>query len=378
MELGIKGKNLRWERVFRNREDVIKLIFLLLIGLGAAALFSSSYSFCRIYLNDPLFMIRRQLIWIGLGALMTWTITRLPISLIKESVPWILIGVLFLNLLTYIPGIGVVRGGARRWIEVFGISFQPSELVKVAVVLYLARMLEKKRKKLDDLVHGVLPLFLMTLLFTGLIYFQNDFSSAVFIFALAMILFFVAGISLKHLGILLGGSLVPIALMLAARSYRIQRLLTWFSPMEDPTGAGYQILKAREALVQGGFWGVGIGQGQEKIGFSAAHSDFVVAVIGEETGFLGIAVLLALFFLLLIKGYALALSRKTLFRFYALTGMITALFFQVLINFAVVCGLLPVTGIPLPFFSSGGSSTLTAFILFGLIFNLAGQEGQDG
>lgn len=375
MKLAVEKTNLRWERVFRSREDMLRLIFLLLVGLGAAALFSASYSFCRVYLDDPLYMIRRQLIWIGLGSFLAYFISRTPLSFIKDSVPWILIAVIVLNLMTYIPGLGVIRGGARRWIEVFGISFQPSELVKVALILYLSRMLEKNRKRLDDMSHVLLPLYLVTVFFTGLIYFQNDFSSALFVFLLAFLLFFIAGVPLKNLAVFLGGSLLPLGFMLAARSYRLERIRTWFRPMDDPGGSGYQILKAREALVEGGFWGVGIGQGQEKVGFAAAHSDFVVAVIGEETGFLGIALLLAAFFMLLVKGYGLALSRKTLFSFYASIGLITALFFQVLINFAVVCGLIPVTGIPLPLFSSGGSSTLTAFIIFGLIFNMA-REGE--
>jgi len=376
MKLAADKSTLRWERVFRGREDMLRLIFLLLVGLGAAALFSASYSFCRIYLNDSLYMIRRQLIWIGIGAMLAFSITRVPLSLIKESVPWILMTVALLNLLTYIPGIGVVRGGARRWIEILGFSFQPSELVKVALVLYLARMLEKNRKRLDDLSHAVLPLFLVTVVFTALIFFQNDFSSALFVFLLAFLMLFAAGVPLKNLGILIGASLAPLGLMLVGRSYRLERLRTWFRPMDDPAGAGYQILKAREALIEGGLWGVGIGQGQEKIGFSAAHSDFVVAVIGEETGFFGILVLLAAFFLLMVKGYGMALSRKTLFSFYATFGLISALFAQVLINFAVVCGLVPVTGIPLPLFSSGGSSTLTAFITFGLIFNMS-REGNE-
>ena len=364
----------RWEKIFRSRQDLLLLLFLLLVGLGAAALFSSSYHFCRIYLGDPLYMIRRQLWWIGMGTLIAYVITRLPLSLIRDSVPWILTGVVVLNLMTYLPGIGVIRGGAQRWIELFGVSFQPSELSKIALVLYLARMLEKNRKRLDDWTHALLPLYLVTLMMTAVIYFQNDFSSALFVFLLSLFMLFLAGVSFRHLGMLLGISVVPLVLMILARSYRIERILTWFSPMKDPSGAGYQILKAREALVQGGLWGVGIGRGQEKIGFSAAHSDFVVAVIGEEAGFLGILLLLGLFYMLLVKGMALALSRRSLFSYYAVTGLVIAFFFQVLINFSVVCGLVPVTGIPLPFFSSGGSSTLTAFLMFGLIFNMAGEE----
>ncbi|MDA3849896.1 MAG: putative peptidoglycan glycosyltransferase FtsW [Spirochaetaceae bacterium] len=375
MKMAVGDKKLRWERVFQSREDLLLLIFLLLVGLGAAALFSSSYNFCRIYLNDPLYMIRRQLIWIAIGSFLAFAVTRIPLEKLKDSVPWILAVVLLLNLMTYVPGISVIRGGARRWIELGGFSFQPSELVKVALVLYLGRMLEKNRKRLDDMSHVIMPLFVVTLFLTGIIYFQNDFSSAVFVFMLSMILFFIAGVSLKNMAIMLGFSAIPMVLMVLARSYRIERILTWLSPMKDPTGTGYQILKAREALIQGGFWGVGIGQGQEKIGFSAAHSDFVIAVVGEEAGFLGVVILLTLFYLLMVKGFGLALSRKSLFSFYVMTGLICGLFFQVLINFAVVCGFIPVTGIPLPLFSSGGSSTLTAFFTFGLLLNLS-REGK--
>ncbi|MDC7224161.1 MAG: putative peptidoglycan glycosyltransferase FtsW [Spirochaetales bacterium] len=352
------------------------VIILALTGLGAAALFSSSYSFCRTYLNDPLYMINRQIRWIALGTVLALMVARIPKGAVKRSIPFLVIITLLLNLMTAIPGIGYTSGGARRWIEIFGISLQFSELAKIVLVLYIARMLEKNRLRLDDAVNSLLPPFIVTVAFTVAVYLQNDFSTAVFIFTLSLSLFFVSGANMKSILPVLIGSAVLFILMLVSRSYRIERFLAWLNPETDPSGSGYQILRAKDALRSGGFWGIGIGEGQVKTTLAAAQSDFVMAVVGEETGFLGILAVTALLFLFLLEGYKMARNSRDLFSFYAIFGLVSSFFLQAMVNMAVVCGFFPVTGIPFPLFSSGGSSALTSFILFGLIFNFSYQEEE--
>ncbi|MBN2626845.1 MAG: cell division protein FtsW [Spirochaetales bacterium] len=352
------------------------VIILALTGLGAAALFSSSYNFCRTYLNDPLYMITRQVRWILIGSVLALLIARIPKNTIKKSIPFLVIGTLLLNLVTAIPGIGYTSGGAQRWIEIFGISLQFSELAKIVLVLYIARMLEKNRLRLDDPVNALLPPFLVSIAFTVAVYLQNDFSTAVFIFTLSLSLFFISGADMKSFLPVLIGSAVLFALMLLSRSYRIERFLSWLHPETDPSGGGYQILKARDALQNGGFWGIGIGEGRVKTTLAAAQSDFVLAVVGEETGFIGISAVVSLLFLFLLEGYKMARRSRDLFSYYAIFGLVSSFFLQAMVNMAVVCGLFPVTGIPFPLFSSGGSSALTSFVLFGLIFNFSYQEEE--
>jgi len=359
-----------------GQEDFMLVIILALTGLGAAALFSSSYNFCRTYLNDPLYMITRQVRWILIGSVLALLIARIPKNTIKKSIPFLVIGTLLLNLVTAVPGIGYTSGGAQRWIEIFGISLQFSELAKIVLVLYIARMLEKNRLRLDDPVNALLPPFLVSIAFTVAVYLQNDFSTAVFIFTLSLSLFFISGADMKSFLPVLIGSAVLFALMLLSRSYRIERFLSWLHPETDPSGGGYQILKARDALQNGGFWGIGIGEGRVKTTLAAAQSDFVLAVVGEETGFIGISAVVSLLFLFLLEGYKMARRSRDLFSYYAIFGLVSSFFLQAMVNMAVVCGLFPVTGIPFPLFSSGGSSALTSFVLFGLIFNFSYQEEE--
>jgi cell division protein FtsW len=345
---------------------------ILIVGLGVAALFSASWHFSDTVFGDAYRLWRRQLVWTVLGIAAAVAVARLPLAAIKAAVPalvWITVG---FNLLTYIPGIGYASGGARRWIEVAGFSFQPSELVRITLVLYLARMLEKNANRLDDVRNALLPPFLVVLILVMTVYFQNDFSTAAYLFALALGMFYAAGASWPILTIAGITSLVTAAGMLAARPYRLQRIQSWFRPAEDPTGTGFQILRSRIALERGGFWGGGLGRGITKRGgLPAAHSDFVAAVIGEEAGFIGILVIIALFTLLALKGWSAAMKNADLFSRLAIFGLVASIYWQVLINLGVVSGAVPATGIPLPLFSAGGSAAFTTLVTFGLLVNLS-------
>ena len=345
----------------------------LLASLGAVALFSASWYFASTVFDDPFRIWRRQLIWMMLGLVSAYVVYRLPRTLVRRSVPllvWIALGA---NALTYIPGIGYSSGGARRWIELFGLTFQPSELARLALVLYLARMLEKNEGRLENFRDGLLPSLLIVSAMVLTVYFQNDFSTAAYLLVLAMAMFFAAGVSRKAVGVSLGAAGFTAGVMLLAKPYRVQRLRSWFRPGDDPAGAGYQLLRARTALERGGFWGQGPGRGGVKRGgLPAAHSDFVVAVIGEETGLVGIAAVMALFCVFAVLGWMLAESAPDSFSRWAVFGLVTSVFWQALVNFAVVCGLLPATGIPLPLFSAGGSAAFMTLLVFGLILNLSG------
>lgn len=354
----------------------VQLILLfLLISLGQTYLFSASWHFSRTVFGNPFRIWQRQLLWVLLGSVAGFIIYRLPTDVIRRHVPHLVWTALGLNLLTYIPGIGYSAGGARRWIEFFGFTFQPSEFTRMVLVLYIARMLEKNNGNLDNFRDNVLPPLLVVAALVLSVYWQNDFSTAAFLLSLGLILFFAAGISRFLTGVFAVSGLGVSAVMLMAKPYRLERLQGWFDPKADPTGSGYQLLKARMALEHGGFWGQGLGYGQAKRGgLPSAYSDFILAVAGEESGVIGITVILGLFTLLILKCWAMAIKMKSPFSRWGIFGLSSATYWQVLMNFAVVSGLLPATGIPLPLFSAGGSAAFITILSFGFIFNLGRDE----
>ncbi len=361
------------DRIISNMSDSgLKGVMVLLTGTGVSALFSASYHFGRIAANDPFYFFNRQLLWIVLGGLFGLLLSRLPLGFIRKwTIPFVFV-TLVLNLLTYVPGIGSHAGGATRWIEIGGQSFQPSELVRVALVLYMAHILDKKKEAMSDLLNSVLPVLIMAVLMTSIVYFQNDFSSAIYIFALSLIILFIAGLKGSYLFTGIFSIILCAVPMVMAKPYRIERIKSWLHPLEDPSGAGYQLLKARMALENGSLLGLGIGRGEIKLGgLPAAHSDFVFAVVGEEAGFVGILFILALYLFFALKGYSIAVKGETAYIRLAAFGLTSAVYFQALINMAVVSGALPATGIPLPLFSAGGTSTFVTLGIFGLLLNFS-------
>jgi cell division protein FtsW len=278
----------------------------------------------------------------------------------------------FLCILTLVPGIGIERYGASRWIEIASFSYQPSEMVKFVLPLYLAHLLDKKAGNMDNFYSGILPPVLVTGLFFGLIYVQNNFSTAVFLVFNAMIIFFLAGMRYRYFLAAIA-MIVPIsALLVFTKEHRVRRLVSFIRPEWDPMGAGFQVNASRDAIISGGFLGKGIGEGTRKIAsIPEIHSDFIFSAYAEETGFVGILLLFALFSLFAVLGYRAAWKAETVFGRLLAASLTTMIVTQALLNVAVVSGALPATGIPLPFFSAGGSSLVTTLICAGLIANVA-------
>ena len=361
------------ERIEKRQFDLVFLTVLaLLVGIGTTMLFSSSHFRAENLFADPLHFLRRQAAWVVLGAGAAIIAARLSLERLRSWIPSLLLVTFGLMVLTFIPGIGVRFLGARRWIFVFGYSFQPSELVKLALVIYLAHILSRKHARIDDPVNALLPPALVVALFVILIYLQNDFSTAGFVIVIAMTLFFTAGVPIRYF-FSLGAMVLPLSLlMLLTKEHRVNRILAFIDPGRDPAGAGYQVLTARAALVHGGLWGTGVGGSVRKLGWlPEAHSDFVFAVIAEELGLIGVTLIVVLFATLAYRGYRIAYRSGN--RFYSLLafGLTSSIFRQTLLNMAVVSGVVPATGIPLPFFSSGGSSVFVTLVMCGLLLNIS-------
>lgn len=361
------------ERIDKQAGDfLLFLCLVLLIGVGLSMLFSASHYYAERVFSDPYYFFKRQIIWVLLGCSAALIASRTPLVFFRDTTPYLLLLALVLSLLTFVPGIGKPILGARRWIFIFGQSFEPSELVKFSVVLYLAAIFSKKKERINDPINSILPPLLVVTLFVTLIYFQNDFSTAFFILFISLIMFYIAQVKLRYF-VMLSALVIPLgSLLLFTKEHRVQRLIAFFNPLADPTGSGYQIIAARQSIITGGFWGRGLGRGLKKLGgLPEAHSDFIFAVIGEEAGFLGALFVLTLFVVFAWRGYTIAVKSRDSFSYYLAFGITTIIFLQVLLNIAVVIGLVPATGIPLPFFSSGGSSMLLTLFMAGLLMNLS-------
>ncbi len=369
------------ERVEHERYDTLLLgAIILLVGIGLSVLFSASYFYSERLMGDPLYFFKKQAAFVALGASIAFVLSRISVELVRRSSPVVLLVAFALSLMTFLPGIGTEVQGANRWITLGGASFQPSELVKLALVLYLASLFAKKHERINDLVNSVLPPVIVVSVFAGIVYLQNDFSTAFFLVVLALVMFFVAGVRLMYFAFL-GTFVLPMsAILLFTKEHRVNRIIAFLDPRTDPVGSGYQVIASRSALANGGLWGTGLGMGTKKLGgLPEAHSDFVFAVLAEELGLVGVVAVCGLFLLFALRGYGIAIGTEDRFARYLAFGLTTSLFLQAVLNMAVVCGVVPATGIPLPFFSQGGSSVFVSLCMCGLLLSLSkGHNDREG
>jgi len=360
------------ERIAGRRGDwSLSLVLVLMVGIGLATLFSASYYWAESLYGDPWRLVRRQALFVVLGLIFALVASRVPLEWFRKQVIAMLIAGLVLLVLTFIPGLGEEYLGARRWILLFGYSFQPSELIKVVVIFYLAHILAKKEDRLNDTINSIVPPMIVVGVYASIIYLQNDFSTAVFVIAVALIMLFIARVRFRFF-IGLAVVILPLAIiLLLTREHRVLRILAFIDPEMDRFGSGYQVLAARTALENGGVWGTGVGDSIQKFGsLPEPHSDFVFAILAEEFGFAGVLFVIGLFAAFATKGYQIAIRASDTFHSFLAFGVTSAIVLQALLNMAVVCGLVPATGIPLPFFSAGGSSILMTLLMCGLLLNV--------
>ena len=362
------------ERI-HNQKSPIHLYFIcviLLLGTGLVTFYSASYAFILRNGNN---LVVKQVIFAGVGILIFIVCTFISIDLLRKLIKFGIIITIVLCSLILIPNIRVEHSGAARWIQIGPLTYQPSEMIKFIIPLYLAHVIDKKSENISKFKLGILTPLLMIIIFLILIFFQNNLSTAVFIFLNAVIILFIGGVPLRYFFTAIAVVSPVIAFIIFSREHRVTRLVSFLSPNWDPGGATYQISGSKDAIISGGFWGKGIGEGTRKIAsIPEIHSDFIFSSYVEETGFLGVLLFFALFAAFAFLGYRTALKSSTMFGRLLAAGLTTMIISQALLNVAVVSGALPATGIPLPFFSAGGSSLLTTLICAGVIANVARTE----
>ena len=343
-----------------------------LLVVGVTMVLSTSYLYAAERLADGTYFFRKQLIALGAGVIGLIACSLLSAPAYRRLAYPLLGLTLVVLMLVVIPGIGVARGGARRWLMFAGFTFQPAELAKLALVIYLAHSMAKKEDRIKTFAIGVLPHLIVTGVCLGLLLLEPDFGTALILATLLYSMLFIGGARVSHLlatGLLALPALVYI--MLTA-PYRVRRLTTFLDPWSDPQNTGFQVVQSLIGFGSGQFWGRGLGEGRQKLFYlPEAHTDFVFSVIGEEIGLLGALAVLALFGVIVGRGLRLTGKIEEPFEQYLAFGLTLLLGLQALIHMGVVMGIMPAKGLVLPFISYGGSALVINLMEAGILLGLS-------
>ena len=346
---------------------------VLLVGFGALMIYSTTSVITPRFAQKGVtefFYFKRHIFTIVIGLSFMLIAFRLQPSFIKKmAVPLLILSFLLLALV-FIPHIGVSAGGAKRWIRLWPSTFQPSELVKISMVIFLARYMSMPEYRTDRFMSFMKPIIIL-IPFQVAILMQPDFGAAMSLGVLTVAMLFLSGIRIRYLASLCLVA-VPALYFLIIEPYRIRRIISFLDPWKDQQGSGFQLVQSFIALGSGGITGVGLGSSKQKLAYlPESHTDFIFSIIGEEFGFIGLVVIISLFLVLFIKGISIAYKMKDSFVYYLATGLSLMIALQALINFAVATGLLPTKGLPLPFISYGGSALLVNLVAVGILLNIS-------
>lgn len=349
------------------------IITALLIGIGAIMIYSSTSvitpQFARRNIT-PFFYFKRHMFTMLIGVIFMFAAFKVDTDTLKKMAIPLLVLSFILLILVFVPKIGVAAGGAKRWIRLWPSTFQPSELVKLAMVIFLSWHISRPSYKTDSLASFLVPVSVMVF-FQMIFLRQPDFGAAMSLGLLTIIMLISSGLRLRYF-MFMAVLLVPVSIKLIMEPYRLKRVIAFFDPWKDSQGGGFQLVQSFIALGSGGLTGIGIGESKQKLSFlPESHTDFIFSLIGEETGFIGAAIIVVLFLLLFIRGVSIANRTKDVFAHYLASGLSMMIALQALINFSVATGLVPTKGLPLPFISYGGSSLLINMIAIGILLNLS-------
>lgn len=362
----------RFEAVSQRRPDPwLWLPAMALLMLGCLMVLNTTYFMSQEKTGDAFHFFKLHLLHLVVGLAMLIALSQFSLRGLRRLVfPIFIVSVVMLILL-YVPGLGIVRGGARRWLRLGPYVCEPVEFVKLAVVFFLAEFLSKRYERMRLFEQGPLPAFLIVAPIALMLLRQPDLGNTVMIALVLFAMLYAAGAQMKHLSMAGGGALCILVLQTMARSYRMRRVTAFLHPWETAQGAGFQLIQSFIALGAGGGWGVGLGEGRQKMYYlPQAHTDFIFAVVGEEFGILGGVVVVALFCVILFRGMKIAHDEPDPFASLLAVGLTASLSFQALINMAVVIGLIPTKGLPLPFLSYGGTAIMMSMAALGALLAL--------
>lgn len=351
---------------------ILMIVTFTLLSVGLIMVYSASAVWADYKFNDSFYFAKRQLLFAFVGIIAMYFMMSVDYWTWKKYGKIILIFCFILLILVLIPGIGNVRNGSRSWIGVGAFSIQPSEFMKLAMIVFLAKYLSDNQRLITSFRRGLLPILSLVFLAFGLIMLQPDLGTGVVMVGTCVVIIFVAGARIQHfIGLGMIGLIGFVGLIVSA-PYRMQRIISFLDPWSDPQGSGFQIIQSLYAIGPGGLFGLGLGQSRQKFFYlPEPQTDFIFAILAEELGFIGGSFVILLFALLLWRGIRVALGAPDLFGSFLAIGIIAMIAIQVMINIGVVIGLMPVTGITLPFLSYGGSSLTLMLMAVGVLLNVS-------
>ena len=348
-------------------------IAIMIISIfGVVMIYSSSYIWAEYKYNDPFKYVKNQGLFLIIGTFLMLFISKIDYKKYYDKANLILLGCLVLLVLVLIPGIGTVRNGSRSWFGIGSFGIQPSEFTKLALIIFTSKYLTRNENLMKSFKKGILPILGLTLFIFGLIMLQPDFGTGSILVMSIMGMLYVGGVDFKFflkIGILGVGGIVG---LIAAAPYRMARILSYLNPWSDPLGSGFQIIQSLYAIGPGGLFGMGfLNSRQKHFYLPEPQTDFIFSIISEEFGFLGIVIVATLFLIIIYRGFRIARHCNDLYGKYIAFGITFQLAFQTVMNLMVVTGIIPVTGVTLPFLSYGGSSLLITLCGMGILLNIS-------
>jgi len=355
----------------RKSRIAVFIITSLLLAIGIVMIYSASAIFAFERYRDTCYFLKRHLLYLLLGLIGAVGVMLFDYRKLKKYARPILLACILLLVLVLVPGIGKEAGGARRWFKFFNLSFQPSELAKLVIIIYLADYLSRKQNCIKDFFYGFLPSAIALGAVSGFVLLQPDLGTAISIAAIGVTMYFAAGIRMVYLLWVFILSVPALYFMICGTAYRMRRITAFLTPFKDPRGVGFQIVQSFIALGSGGILGVGLGKSQQKLFYlPAAHTDFIFSIIGEELGLIGALAIVLLFVLLILNGARIAFKASDLFGQFIALGIVSKIGFEAAVNIGVSIGCLPTKGLPLPFVSYGGSALVFNMVAIGLLLNI--------
>jgi len=363
--------------IVRTKKDQRELDVWLLVSafiltaIGLGAVYSASLTRSLAIYSDRYYIIRSQIFWIVIGSLSLGITINFDHRYYANFARYFLIFTVILMIFVFIPGLSHQVGKAKRWVKIGVMAFQPSELAKISLVMYLADLFSRKEDKINNFKYVFLPALVVTGSLIILTLLQSNLGTAVILFFIGLILFFAAGIPLKQMFFVFLSFLPVLVFAITRETYRIKRIFAYLNPWLYPDTLGYNIIQSWKAFYNGGLMGVGWGKSIQKVGLlPAPHTDFIMAILAEEIGLLGVLIVMILFIIILFRGCYISTHSHNLFSKLLALGLTFMIFLQAAVNMAVVTGLLPTTGLVLPFISYGGSSMLVNMSSIGILLNI--------
>ena len=353
-------------------DKILFVLFGIFIALGLFIVFDASSVRALLLKNDPFFYFKRQSLYLLIGLVAAFLAYKINFNTWKKLSFVILILSFLLLISVFVPGLGVEQKGAVRWIYIGSMSIQPAEFFKIGLIVYLASFFSKKQSSINNFLETIFPFLVVLGLTATALLLQHSFGMMVIISCIALAMLFASGANIKNIFFISLAAAMAFGVFMIIEPYRVQRWLAFVNPTEDILGSGYQINQALISIGSGGMSGVGLGHSRQKFDFlPETMGDSIFAIFAEETGFIGTSTILVLISLFAWKGFNIAKKSRDNFPRFLAFGITFAITFQFLFNIAAISNLIPLSGIPLPFFSYGGTSLISTLIMSGLLLNLS-------